>query len=115
MDELLQPIKCFLKCETPDSWIVAVKEEHRLAELLIDHCNCELKAAQTAMFLVRKYAVDKQSGEQLLTWAKPYEEFVYHNDRDMAAFLARDVKKNELIGELTPRAGFPHALSSSPR
>ncbi len=110
MDELLQPIKCFLKCETPDSWIVAVKEEHRLAELLIDHCNCELKAAQTAMFLVRKYAVDKQSGEQLLTWAKPYEEFVYHNDRDMAAFLARDVKKNELIGELTPRAGFPHGF-----
>ncbi|QHD55491.1 tRNA isopentenyl-2-thiomethyl-A-37 hydroxylase MiaE [Shewanella algae] len=110
MDELLQPIKCFLKCETPDSWIAAAKEEHRLAELLIDHCNCELKAAQTAMFLVRKYAVDKQSGEQLLTWAKPYEEFVYHNDRDMAAFLAREVKKNELIGELTPRAGFSHGF-----
>ncbi|MBO2586255.1 tRNA-(ms[2]io[6]A)-hydroxylase [Shewanella algae] len=108
MQQLLAPVKEFLACETPDSWIAAAKEEHRLTELLIDHCNCELKAAQTAMFLVRKYAVDKQSGEQLLTWAKPYEEFVYHKDRDMAAFLAREVKKNELIGELTPRAGFPH-------
>jgi len=105
MQQLLAPVKEFLACETPDSWIAVAKEDHRLAELLIDHCNCELKAAQTAMFLVRKYAVDKQSGEQLLTWAKPYEEFVYRNDRDMAAFLAREVKKNELIGELTPRAG----------
>lgn len=41
MQQLLAPVKEFLACETPDSWIAAAKEEHRLAELLIDHCNCE--------------------------------------------------------------------------
>ena len=38
---------------------------------------CELKAAQTAMYLIRKYAVDKESGDALLAWLAPYEEFIY--------------------------------------
>lgn len=39
--------------------------------------NCELKAAQTAMLLLRRYAVDKESGQALLEWLKPFEDFVY--------------------------------------
>jgi tRNA-(ms[2]io[6]A)-hydroxylase len=39
--------------------------------------NSELKAAQTAMLLLRRYAVDQQSGDALLAWLKPYEDFVY--------------------------------------
>ena len=37
----------------------------------------ELKAAQTAMLLLRRYAVDQQSSDALLAWLKPYEGFVY--------------------------------------
>lgn len=37
----------------------------------------ELKAAQTAMLLLRRYAVDQQSSDALLAWLKPYEDFVY--------------------------------------
>ncbi|MFV7783867.1 tRNA isopentenyl-2-thiomethyl-A-37 hydroxylase MiaE [Shewanella marisflavi] len=105
MQALLAPIKQFLQCETPDEWIAVASRPEQLSALLIDHCNCELKAAQTAMFLIRKYAVDKDSGEQLLQWAKPYEDFVYNKQRDIDVFLARDVKKNELLGELKPKAG----------
>ena len=71
MQQLLAPIYSFLKCETPDSWIEEAKRPEQLKGLLIDHCNCELKAAQTAMFLVRKYAIDKPSGKILLAWALP--------------------------------------------
>ncbi|WP_036825565.1 tRNA isopentenyl-2-thiomethyl-A-37 hydroxylase MiaE, partial [Photobacterium sanctipauli] len=65
---------------------------------------CELKASQTAIFLIRKYAVDAESGQALLDWAKPYEEFVYGKDRDTSAFHG---KKNGLSAPLTPKADFP--------
>ena len=79
---LLDPIHHFLHCKTPEQWITeAVKPEHQTA-LLIDHCNCELKAAQTAMLLIRRYAVDKANAEILLGWLKPYEDFVYRQRGD---------------------------------
>lgn len=81
-EELLAPIKQFLQCETPDQWIAFATREENLPILLIDHCNCELKAAQTAMLLIRKYAVDKENGERLLAWLQPYEDFVYRQKGD---------------------------------
>jgi tRNA-(ms[2]io[6]A)-hydroxylase len=46
----------FLRCATPAEWVdVAVKE---IPTLLIDHANCEKKAAATAMNLMYRY-VDK--------------------------------------------------------
>ncbi|MEC4728346.1 tRNA isopentenyl-2-thiomethyl-A-37 hydroxylase MiaE [Shewanella sp. D64] len=109
MQDLLAPIHAFLKCETPDSWIQAAVKPENLPTLLIDHCNCELKAAQTAMFLIRKYAIDKENGLLLLEWAKPYEEFVYRKDRDVDAFLARNSKKNEIAIKLIAKPNFEHA------
>jgi tRNA 2-(methylsulfanyl)-N6-isopentenyladenosine37 hydroxylase len=100
MDKLLAPIYSFLACETPLAWIDEAKKTENLSALLIDHCNCELKAAQTAMFMVRKYAIDAQSAAALTTWSEPYEAFVYLKDRDIKAFLAREVKKNDINAEL---------------
>lgn len=74
---LLKPINSFLQCPTPQSWIDEAIKPENLSLLLIDHANCELKAAQTAMLLLRRYAVDKESGEALLAWLKPFEDFVY--------------------------------------
>ncbi|WEM41456.1 tRNA isopentenyl-2-thiomethyl-A-37 hydroxylase MiaE [Photobacterium sp. DA100] len=105
IDTLLAPIKQFLQCETPEAWIDEAKKPQNLTALLVDHCNCELKASQTAMFLIRKYAVDAESGKALLEWAKPYEEFVYGAERDTRNFHGR---KNGLAAELTPRADFAH-------
>jgi tRNA-(ms[2]io[6]A)-hydroxylase len=51
----LQPVKTFLSCPTPEAWVaVAARPEH-LAVLLIDHANCEKKAAATAMSLMHRY------------------------------------------------------------
>ena len=76
-EKLLVPIKTFLQCPTPQSWIDEAIKPENLTSLIIDHANCELKAAQTAMLLLRRYAVDQQSGDALLAWLKPYEDFVY--------------------------------------
>ena len=43
----------FLSCETPDAWIANALENPAL--LLIDHANCEKKAAGTAMNLMYRY------------------------------------------------------------
>ncbi len=75
--ELLAPIYKFLQCETPDKWIEEAKKPERLKTILIDHLICELKAGQSAMYLIRKYAVDKASSDTLLEWFQPYEAFAY--------------------------------------
>ena len=41
---LLKPINQFLQCPTPQSWIDEAIKPENLENLLIDHCNCELKA-----------------------------------------------------------------------
>ena len=58
---LLAPIYQFLQCETPDKWIEKAKQAEHLPMLLLDHLICELKAGQTAMWLIKKYAADKKS------------------------------------------------------
>ncbi|GAB3516106.1 tRNA isopentenyl-2-thiomethyl-A-37 hydroxylase MiaE [Photobacterium alginatilyticum] len=105
IDELLSPIRLFLQCDTPESWIEEARKPENLTALLVDHCNCELKASQTAMWLIRKYAVDEESGKELLAWAKPYEDFVYGKARCTGAFHG---KKNGLSAPLVPRPDFIH-------
>src|SRR5690606_41915045 len=43
----------FLPCPTPDAWVRAALERQDV--LLLDHRNCELKAAATAMSLIARY------------------------------------------------------------
>ena len=57
----LDELEAFLPCRTPDAWLALV--DHHLDELLIDHANCEKKAAGTALSMLYRY-VDKR---QLLT------------------------------------------------
>lgn len=102
--QLLAPINAFLLCPTPDAWIDKAKKTKYLNALLIDHCNCELKAAQTAMFMVRKYAVDQASGHTLMQWAKPYEDYVYKCIRHVA-FPEKSIMQSS---SLTVKEGFDH-------
>ncbi|MCG7560646.1 MULTISPECIES: tRNA isopentenyl-2-thiomethyl-A-37 hydroxylase MiaE [Pseudoalteromonas] len=102
--DLLAPIYQFLGCETPNSWIDEAKKPEHLQALLVDHMHCELKAAQSAAFLIRKYAVDNASAQTLLGWIKPYEDFVYRKIGD-GQFSA---SKNELIGSLTAKPEYAY-------
>jgi tRNA 2-(methylsulfanyl)-N6-isopentenyladenosine37 hydroxylase len=74
---LLQPIAQFLHCQTPPEWISLAAREDNLQTLLLDHLHCELKAAQSAAFLIRRYAPDSLLAKHVLQWLKPYEDFVY--------------------------------------
>jgi len=50
---MLASINAFLRCETPDAWVAAALDNQEI--LLIDHANCEKKAAATAMNLMYRY------------------------------------------------------------
>ncbi|MEE3160012.1 MAG: tRNA isopentenyl-2-thiomethyl-A-37 hydroxylase MiaE [Pseudomonadota bacterium] len=50
LDDVMAEINQFLLCPTPSAWIDVALENQEL--LLIDHANCEKKAASTAMNLL---------------------------------------------------------------
>lgn len=50
---LIAPINNFLYCATPDSWVNNALDNQEL--LLLDHANCEKKAASTAVKLINRY------------------------------------------------------------
>jgi len=58
MKEFVDPLKAFLFCETPQAWIDCAAQPEQLQVLLIDHANCEKKAASTAVNLIYRY-IDK--------------------------------------------------------
>lgn len=97
--ELLKPIQQFLKCETPKAWLDKASEPDSLTMLLTDHMICELKAAQTAMWLIRKYAVDKESGDALLAWLKPYEDFIYKREGSLASLESKNKLSKQIIAK----------------
>lgn len=46
-------IAAFLDAATPDEWLD--EADKRLPEMLLDHANCELKAASTALGFLYRY------------------------------------------------------------
>lgn len=74
---LIEPIDSFLHCATPQAWLAEATRPENLQTLLVDHCNCELKAAQTGLLMMRRYGLCQESIEQIKDWTKPYEDYVY--------------------------------------
>ena len=77
-----------LKAATPRTWVSAAVAD--LATLLIDHSNCEKKAASTAMALI----------------------FAYPEDRALSVALSRlareELKHFEQVERLMKKLGVPH-------
>lgn len=103
MQSLLAPINAFLHCPTPDAWIERARQPQNLPILLTDHLVCELKAAQSAMYLIRRYVVDEQSSQALLQWLKPYEDYTYRQQGDWTKLADIKLKKSML-----PKADSPY-------
>ncbi len=53
MNNILEDIETFLPCPTPGQWVINATNNIDL--LLIDHANCEKKAAVTALNLIHRY------------------------------------------------------------
>ncbi len=77
-----------LKAETPRAWVQAAVAD--LPSLLVDHANCEKKAASTAMALI----------------------FAYPEDRSLAVALSRlareELKHFEQVERLMKKLDVPH-------
>lgn len=101
--QILSPVLNFLHCPTPQAWIVRARDPQNLPLLLTDHLICELKAAQTALLLVRKYVADKSGADALLARLQPYEAFAFRQgpEPDFVA-LHRQVSKAPCRKLMTP-------------
>lgn len=53
VSDVPKPLLEFLEVPTPEPWLEAAAD--RLPDLLIDHANCELKAASSALALIYRY------------------------------------------------------------
>lgn len=53
IDAIVDEIRGFLKTPTPDAWVSYALGD--MTTLLVDHANCEYKAAATGMSLITKY------------------------------------------------------------
>jgi tRNA-(ms[2]io[6]A)-hydroxylase len=101
----LEKINEFLKCQTPAEWLDEAKKPERLPVLLQDHLLCELKAGQTAMYLLRRYACNDESSKHLLQWLKPFEDFAYRFEGNLD-----DLKKAEKLSKsIIGRSDFEHS------
>ena len=76
----------FLYCSTPQAWIDAVAAD--LPTLLIDHANCEKKAASTALNLIFRY-VDKP--ELSMKLSKLAREELRHFEQVLTLLQKRNI------------------------
>jgi len=83
----LRAIQQFLLCPTPDAWLQNALAEPEL--LLIDHANCEKKAAGTALTLLYRY-VDKP--ELLQRMSRLAREELRHFEQVLAIMTQRDIE-----------------------
>lgn len=105
IEDLLVPIVSFLKCDTPQAWIDEAIKVENLPMLLRDHLACELKAGQTAMHLLRKYAVTPESGRNIATWFKPYEAYLYRKEGDLTSLANQDALSKSVFAHNNSKYG----------
>lgn len=82
----LQEIQQFLPCPTPDLWIENALENQSL--MLIDHANCEKKAASTALSLINRYTDDFQLLNKMSRLAR---EEMRHFEQVIAIMKRRNI------------------------
>lgn len=87
VEDILSDILSFLKCPTPAAWINVALEN--LPLLLIDHANCEKKAASTAISMMYKY-IDRK--ELLAKMSKLAREELVHFDQVTKIMYSREIE-----------------------
>ena len=83
----ISAVQAFLPCETPDSWVEAALANQNI--MLIDHANCEKKAASTAMTLLYRYFDRPELLHKLSRLAR---EELRHFEQVLAIMNKRDIE-----------------------
>lgn len=81
----------FLQCPTPNAWLL--RAEENLAVLLVDHANCEKKAAATAMNLMYRYVENR---ELLVKMSQLAREELLHFQQVVELLAERKIKYTKL-------------------
>lgn len=87
----LAHIHQFLLCETPDAWIKNALDNQSL--LLLDHANCEKKAASTALTLMFRYVGDFDMMQKMSRLAR---EELRHYEQVMEIMQARGIAYEQI-------------------
>ena len=86
-------IQKFLYCETPDAWVEAAKLPENQALLLLDHANCEKKAASTAINLMYRYVGDFELMHKMSRLAR---EELRHYEQVMQLMQKRGIAYDQI-------------------
>jgi tRNA-(ms[2]io[6]A)-hydroxylase len=87
----LGPVRAFLACPTPQAWVDAALQHP--AELLIDHANCEKKAAATAMNLMYRHV---EHAELLQKMSQLAREELLHFEQVVRLMRGRNIPYGHL-------------------
>ncbi len=87
----MKTITEFLLCDTPDVWITKAKDHPEL--LLIDHANCEKKAAGTALNMMYRYVDDFELLNKMSRLAR---EELRHFEQVIAIMEDRGIKYEQI-------------------
>jgi tRNA 2-(methylsulfanyl)-N6-isopentenyladenosine37 hydroxylase len=109
MNQLLEPIYEFLACETPQQWVEAALSQPEI--MLIDHCNCEKKAANTAISLIFKYTERQQL---LMKMSKLAREELRHFEQVLQLMKKRNIKYADLSASRYASKLFKHCRKTEP-
>lgn len=82
----IDPILSFLRCRTPNDWVEWALSEPEI--MLIDHANCEKKAAGTALNLMYRYI---DNFDLLNKMSKLAREELRHFEQVLAIMKQRDI------------------------
>ena len=82
----LLEIQAFLPCATPDQWLENALDNQAL--MLIDHANCEKKAASTALNLIYRYT---DNFELLNKMSRLAREEMRHFEQVIAIMKRRNI------------------------
>jgi tRNA-(ms[2]io[6]A)-hydroxylase len=99
----LDALLAFLPCPTPKGWITAALSQQSL--LLIDHANCEKKAAATAMSLLHRHTDQPELMNKMSRLAR---EELRHFEQVLSLMRKRDIDYIQVTA--SRYAGGLHAL-----
>lgn len=105
----IRPVQDFLACETPDLWLESALNNESI--LLIDHANCEKKAASTALNLMYRY-VDKS--DLLMRMSKLAREELRHFEQVLAIMAERGIDYVQLSSARYAGGLREHMRTSEP-
>jgi tRNA-(ms[2]io[6]A)-hydroxylase len=89
----LARIQHFLHCETPDAWIETAMQLENQSVLLLDHANCEKKAASTAVNLMYRYVGDFEMMHKMSRLAR---EELRHYEQVMLIMQKRGIAYEQI-------------------